>query len=514
MSITKRRKSSSFIVFLNDLLARSRDAPLCFYIYASSSYIDYESHPIIDALVPHSHRWEEATIECTYNTVNALHRIKGRIRRLRTLSLTLHVSVDPEDLSIDDPEDLVIDLFEEAPQLRQVSVVGLYTNHVALPWSQLTQYEEGTVNRGALNQVLMHAVDLKTLEIEAQASYYATVAVTTLPHLVSLSLKLWAIDADQIIDSLTLPAVRHIKIGPYHENLVPHLTALITRSPEPCLLQKLTYRTATSVSQDGELAKLLQLTPGLVELDIAMPSHFDLFDLVMLRLGGHVLLIHSSIEEITGKERTLRDIALSRCEKPTSRFGWDEDAGLGRRLRTFRLLFDDDESCFGAQSSLNGWINGWEHTSGEAQLLHSWREMLQTELHELEREEPSPKRALSFPRRLNRLLELIGKYEPGKVVNIYMSKLHLLLRQLGKLHPTDIPGDRKYHFRARADNILNQWAPLIRADLVNMRWALKGWRTLVYVPTDDGLRADPEVGMVYGLADEMKVGDLRWADQL
>ncbi|KAF8149417.1 hypothetical protein B0H34DRAFT_733683 [Crassisporium funariophilum] len=480
MSITKRRKSHSFLVFLNELLARSRDAPLSFYIYAP--FQDYESHPIIDALVSHSYRWEEATIESTCNTVNAFHKIKGRIPRLRALSLTLHNRLWGFHG--------VIDLFEEAPQLRQVSVVRLYTDEVALPWSQLTQYEESTNNGGALNQVLMHAVDLRTLEITAQRSYYATVAMTTFPHLVSLSLKLGTVDADEILDNLTLPAVRHIRIGPYHENLAPHLTALITRSPDPCLLQKLAYRTATQFSQDGDLAKLLQLTPGLVELDIAMPSQVDLCDLVMWRLGGpcivpllEVLLIHSSIEEITGKERSLRDIALSRCEKPTRRFGW-----AARRLRTFRLVFRDEESCQSAQNSLNGWIDGWKHTSDEARLLQSWREMLHTELPELDRKKPSQKRALSFPRKLDRLLELIEKYEPGKVVKIY---LHFSLQQLGKLEPTDIPGDRKYHFRARADNIMKKWAPSIRADLVNIQWALKGWRSLVYVPTDDGKHGTP-----------------------
>ncbi|KAF8149420.1 hypothetical protein B0H34DRAFT_186508 [Crassisporium funariophilum] len=445
MTITKRRKSPSFLVFLDEVLARSRDAPLSFYIYAP--FQDYASHPIIDALVSHSHRWEEATIESSCVTINAFRRARGRIPRLRALSLEMWKH----------PGDAVIDLFQEAPQLRQVSVVGLYTHQLALPWSQLTQYDERAMNRGGLKHVLTHAVDLKTLDIRfiGQTPYYGTTVVPTLtlPHLVSLSLKLEKADYDILLSSLTLPSVKEIRVGSYQEDLVPHLTALIARSPDPCLLQKLTFRNASPALQTGELAKLLRLTPGLVELDLAMPHKFDLSDLVMSRRTGpplvpllEVLLIHSSMKEIYGKERILRNLALSRCEKPTHRIGWDEDAGVGRR------------------------------------------ELLHTELPELDSETPPRKRAFewSFPRRLDRLLELIEKYEPGNVVNIYMSKLHISLRRLGAMSPNDIPGESKYHFRTRADDILNKWEGFIRADLVNMRWAMKGNRSLVYVPADDG----------------------------
>ncbi|KAF8149351.1 hypothetical protein B0H34DRAFT_802365 [Crassisporium funariophilum] len=127
-------------------------------------------------------------------------------------------------------------------------------------------------------------------------------------------------------------------------------------------------------------------------------------------------------------------------------------------------------------------------------------ELLHTEPPELDSETPPRKRAFqwSFPRRLDRPLELIENYEPGNVVNIYMSKLHISLRRLGAMCPNDIPGDSKYHFRTRADDILNKWAGFI-------------WASLVYVPADDGLREQQEVlNMVYGLADGLEEAELLW----
>lgn len=56
---------------------------------------------------------------------------------------------------------------------------------------------------------------------------------------------------------------------------------------------------------------------------------------------------------------------------------------------------------------------------------------------------------------------------------------------LAQLKYGHIPGNSKYMFNARAENILSKWGSQVESDLVNLNWVLKGERSLVYMPQND-----------------------------
>jgi hypothetical protein len=73
------------------------------------------------------------------------------------------------------------------------------------------------------------------------------------------------------------------------------------------------------------------------------------------------------------------------------------------------------------------------------------------------------------------------------------SGLHLALHRLARFPADLFPGDATHKFRARARRILERWEPFHRADLCKANtltlWAVKGIRTLVFIPLNDRKRS-------------------------
>jgi len=67
-----------------------------------------------------------------------------------------------------------------------------------------------------------------------------------------------------------------------------------------------------------------------------------------------------------------------------------------------------------------------------------------------------------------------------------VSQLHSSLHRLSYIRPNLIPGDNVYHFRMRSHNILNNWAPSLRKDLIILQWVMKGTTSLLYIPVNEG----------------------------
>jgi len=112
-------------------LARSRNLPLSISL---STNIRWITHPVIEAVIPHSHRWEFVDLQLPLSLFASLAPVRNRLPLLRAVKLCVVPSFDSaESIS---PS---LELLECAPKLR-----GIYLSSCAspftlkLPWSQVT----------------------------------------------------------------------------------------------------------------------------------------------------------------------------------------------------------------------------------------------------------------------------------------------------------------------------------------------------------------------------------------
>jgi hypothetical protein len=414
--------------FFAGLLARSRNAPL--YLHVQAPFKEYDWHPLIDALAPHSGRVEELTIKSSTVTMNAFRKFKGRLPLLRKLTLS-------KTSQRNHPSALIIDLFEDAPLLREVALFALYTHELILPWHQVISFNGSRINRTGLSQLVANSLDLERLEI-AGCSYGAGPRTATLPRLTTLKVKLEnpTITSNFFFGSLILPKVEEIEVEEYQGDLLPHLIAMLSRCPTPSssMLRKLALRNIIQEAP-GELTSLLCLMPQLLELDLELPPIHDLFELIIgpksppLVPMLETLIIHTKADDIWKKEIPATTIARSRCEIDEKLTGSFPAAQRRRRrkLKTFRLIFSNPSSRHMAQAELNGWLeDDSKPPSYQTDHLKLWRRMLHEELLELDHKPPLKRMFdLKFGHRLDRLLGAIEEFQLVDVKGLYV-RIHMV----------------------------------------------------------------------------------------
>ena len=425
---------SSYAAQIRELLVRSRDAPISFYLYAP--FKELNSHPIIDALVLHSERWQTVAIDSTTPTLFAFKGIKGRLSSLRTLSLEVWRQTDP----------VVFDMFEEAPQLRQVSLDGPFPGEVRLPFSQLTRYKERVRGRGMADFTISLATSLTTLEI-SRLSESPDIPVTTLPLLVTLKVQFDDIISQGFLENVTLPAIQEILIAGFEGHLITILTAMISRSQSPCMLKKFAFR--TSELDSGELTTLLRLTPHLVELNLPLPPPEDLGNLIIRRNNNsrplvpllQMLTFEAEAVRRAETSQALNDLAVSRCQQQhhhhqnTSNLTTSDESVVlpgdvivgppppadHQILKELRILFKSSRTCHSELRFLENWVQ-----SEESKQLEVWKENLLQEVPELEGR-PAPRKRkfvdLKWSERVFDIFSNIEKFQIMNVNDIYVRKI-------------------------------------------------------------------------------------------
>ena len=327
--------------------------------------------------------------------------LKGRLSNLRTLCLILPPTYSNDGRSLD--------IFETAPALRRVSLLGSYPGdsiRLLLPWSQITHFNDTLRSESVAPYVPLSLlpslsylyIDKDILRTSGGASiiypplrdpsthpsHYEPVTLSDLHTLKVHGHRNG--DTGIFLDSLTIPAVVVIKIS-LPGSLVPHLVSMFSRSHEPSRLQKLAFRSVPL--QAGELSGLLNLIPQLIELDIDVPPMADLLRLIdceedvilvpMLR----ALYIHDMSGSLIKSESLeyFRSLAQVRCE-----FGGknSEDAikpSLASRntLDMLRIVFDSTKNRHILQVVLNYWY--FTPDEDEAiKMFFSWSARLSTDL--------------------------------------------------------------------------------------------------------------------------------------
>ena len=399
--------------FLSGILARSRNAPL--YLYIQAPFKEYDWHPLINSLVPHSERIEELTIESSLITMNAFRAFKGRLPLLRKLVLS-------KTSRRNHPSALIIDVFEEVPLLREVILDALYTHELMLPWSQVTSFHGSKINRTGLGQVVANSLDLEHLQVTGY-SYGAGPKIATLHRLTSLKVNLENpnITSNFFFGSLNVPIVEEIEVEEYQGDLLPHLIPMLSRCPTPSVLKKLSLRNLVQEAP-GDLTALLKLTPQLQELDLELPPIYDLLELIASRESPplvpmlETLIFYVNAVTVWRKDIPATTLARSRCEI-------EEVLTERRKLKTFRLVFPNPSPCRMAQAELNGWLeDDPKPKSEQTRLLRLWKHKLHEELPEINYKPTPLKRKfdLKFPHRLDRLLGAIEEFRLDDVKDLYV----------------------------------------------------------------------------------------------
>ena len=404
-----KKTSRSYTTQIMELLIRSRDAPISFYLYAP--FKELNSHPIIDALVLHSERWRTVAIDSTASTIFAFKGVKGRLSSLQTLSLEVWRQTDP----------VVFDMFEDAPQLREVRLDGPFPGEVRLPFSQINRYKERVRGRGLADYTISLATSLTALEI-SRFSESPDIPVITLPSLVTLKVQFDDIISQGFLENLTLPAIQEIRIAGFNGHLITVLTTLISRSHSQCMLKKFAFR--TSELDPGELTRLLRLTPHMVELNLPLPPPEDLSNLIIGQNNQPVVpllqILTLEAEAIRRAETSqiLNDLAVSRCYQDTTAL--PEDVVLPedhRALKELRILFKSSRTCHHELRFLENW-----RQSEESDQLVAWKEKLIQEVPELDARPASRKRKfdLKWSERVLDIFSHIEKFHVNDVDAIYV----------------------------------------------------------------------------------------------
>ncbi|KAF9466182.1 hypothetical protein BDZ94DRAFT_1252305 [Collybia nuda] len=240
---------------------------------SSSLYINLISRnetnvrPFIDALVPHSSRWQFAHIAVPAASLQRLIGIKGSLDRLSRLDLSVSDSHSP------DPA--VFEMFEFAPMLSSLKLSTFVSGQQSIPWLQLTRLELSlSVSQALLVLSLVPHITECLLSCEYKSfDNLNTPLVVMLPHLRSLHVDGFFGSSVSVLSFLRTPILESFSLNVLSLQLLDKDTMETTDLVETLLpfvqrsSQTLNDLTLYGSSMDEEVfTALLQLTPNLRRL--------------------------------------------------------------------------------------------------------------------------------------------------------------------------------------------------------------------------------------------------------
>ena len=370
-------REKSQLECIEELLRRSRSARLDVYLFALG--FKGVSHPLVDLLIQHCERWEVATIKIDISLLDCFRQIKDRLPVLKSLSL--YLSGYGSDLP-------TVDMFEGAPQLRQVDVGGPFLADLTLPFSQLTLYKDKMRMRNSITRVVTSSNSLETLTILelCETSNTPPIPAVTLPHMRKLQVKFCCTHPD-FLSNLSLPVIEEIQMVSYHDRggVFSSLISIVSNSPAPSPLKVLRFR--SHAVQEGQLPDLLRITPHLNHLNMPLPYESDIDALtdqpIAPLLESCEFFIHDVTHLLHDNRRVsaLNRFAQSRCET-----GVPDESSDRERLKSLELHFDRSRWIPRQKLTLEGWGDRFYRLGmiPRSEYLRSLKHNLHLELPELE----------------------------------------------------------------------------------------------------------------------------------
>ncbi|KAJ7646686.1 hypothetical protein FB45DRAFT_1098648 [Roridomyces roridus] len=169
-------------LLLVEWLERSKDCPLSVELVCPTSESPAIAAALLDALVHHSHRWQDMKLVIAYQH---LQRIAGSVPILRDLHLDAEWTDNPSPLQ---------SFTFHAPSLRQLGLnAGVHFNTFkdVFPWSLITVFN-GDLYEHEAALVLRSARALEQCKIMIDSESEETISVSPIPplhHLKSLTLE-------------------------------------------------------------------------------------------------------------------------------------------------------------------------------------------------------------------------------------------------------------------------------------------------------------------------------------
>ncbi|KDR67473.1 hypothetical protein GALMADRAFT_147026 [Galerina marginata CBS 339.88] len=493
---------------VNELLIRSGKRPLEeLYIHSPS---DILRHPIIDIICRHSERWQSFSFNLTSTTLAAFSAIKGRLLCLKSLKLRI-LGGDEDDGTPAPP----LDMFENAPFLQELSVSGTYPKRLILPFSRLLYYKQRSLLGSSAPGEVFASPFLQKLILLNIFGNIGPLPVSNLPCLVELQIS----SAHEpfnvsFLDNLTLSAIEVIKIDTVRGNVLRSLIAVMGRSSNMHSLKHLGVRDRSLLS--GDLTALLKLAPGLLNLDITIPSASDIYKLATGDEDGPLVpslktcifyIIGGSVPSETSQ--ALNGLASSRCEmslEDAQQSSYNDSVPDIDELRPIGSLRIYLGTPFLLHNSLRRMDEGWDAILQQA-ALENWSEStksvklqaLRRRLHQsLPGYRHGPKLNTRWFNNVNGILTSIESMDLSDPRDIYLSEIHFSVKRLGQLV---IWNDDEFNISNRASNLLKKWNLLFKQTLANRHWAFQGTHSIVYIPDNHPIRKTLDsLNIVYGLS--------------
>ncbi|KAF9483087.1 hypothetical protein BDN70DRAFT_874136 [Pholiota conissans] len=479
---------------LAEILRRSGNRPLTVTIEEDKRHRNFE-YSALNLVAKHCERWETASISIPITALNALLCVRGRLPRLKILFLHLLIGMEYN-------ADTSLDMFEIAPQLRRVHMVGSVPSHLKLPpKTQFTHYKHMFITQVHLNTVAQYS-SLESLFI-SQKVYTITFPATTLPRLKKLEFVtvLPAQDDGSLgcFDNLRLPALEELSVvfPFYSPSILPSIIRMISNTGPS---QKLhTLRIHPGTMAPGELMAMLGLTPALAVLDTVCPPHTDIENLASKVPTGQ--------PKIAPCLRTCRFM----FDAVVSTFLSDNTRDALNRLAQTRcedILVPMELSVYSMSSD----VHGVPWSRAKQMQIEDWAPILHVfKLNEMLRK-ISAKQFKKHVKLVEFLLNTIEGTRISSAKEVYVSGIHITLRRM--LENEDILSSNA-KFRQRVEGLLSKWDSLMLPALGDIHWCCQGPRMLTYISDEKALRASSDaLDIVYGLKNEMSIDEACWTSQL
>ncbi|KAJ7457829.1 hypothetical protein FB451DRAFT_589278 [Mycena latifolia] len=244
-------------------LQRSGNHPL---IVKVSCETHLDAHPALELLMAESHRWADVELYMPAPLLLTLAPIQRQVQSLRTLDIFLYRLPGGSDEGRP-----ILEAFKTAPLLRRFSIgddcdTSMF---VDLPWEQLTSYSSQAED--FFLRSLRRMQNLVVCRIDPHYYSIGPQKAIHLPHLRTLSIAESNEPlghAGDFLDCLTLPNLDTLEIECKNGAVLPHLTALVTRSS--CPLQTFSLTMSDPVARvASEALEFFKRTPALEDLTLA-----------------------------------------------------------------------------------------------------------------------------------------------------------------------------------------------------------------------------------------------------
>ncbi|KAF9478380.1 hypothetical protein BDN70DRAFT_994286 [Pholiota conissans] len=305
----------------SELLQRSRNSLLTVDI---SSPLINDDHPplVLDLLMSHSESWGRVCIDAPVGAVAKMGAIKNRLTSLSRLKLILWSSERNSEPNLER-----LDIFEDAPKLKELLVLGEYRGELVFPSQCLVRYQY-EISR-CKTRLIGDAKALRELIIhDREHSTCAWVnSQKTFPAVAKFSYKRsWFHTESAFLNHVVLPALEELLVETSFRSGTGTLStmwSMLLRSPTPSRLRILHLDVGFVINSHCTLADILLCTPALIELRTTVPLLSDLralarseFSTVLVpHLESCTFFARSPLDASSG--RAIFDIGTFRCDQET-----------------------------------------------------------------------------------------------------------------------------------------------------------------------------------------------------